>query len=241
MNNNTTDSFWNDDLVKEYTHDVIIKALNERTVSPCTWDEQIFKFRQSKLQQPKEEQGVKVLGFSLSSPPHKETVYCLHLNQLIHHEKYEAVKKAISDCLNEDHPKEKLDNPFFGMGYSFFNHPNSISITKEQLDAMMENVWNAARDVESFLTDAKYPTFQDYQQSLPENKPETHTTSNASLKCQNDKLPSCCMCGGETVLIRGKYPGTDKRNVCPTCNTERLEQISEISSKDYGQNYKANN
>lgn len=44
----------------------------------------------------------------------------------------------------------------------------------------------------------------------------------------------CGICGGKQVIIRGKYPNTPKRRVCPTCTYERLEQISEISSPDYG-------
>lgn len=51
---------------------------------------------------------------------------------------------------------------------------------------------------------------------------------------QRTKLLSCNICGGELVMIRGRYPKEDKRQVCPTCNTERLEQINEISSKLYG-------
>lgn len=48
----------------------------------------------------------------------------------------------------------------------------------------------------------------------------------------------CGICGGKLVLIRGRYPKEERRLVCPTCNTERLEQINEISSKTYGQVYK---
>ncbi len=55
-----------------------------------------------------------------------------------------------------------------------------------------------------------------------------------------DNLPKCFICGGETVLIRGKYPGTDKRNICPQCTTERLEQIQDIASPDYGKTCKNN-
>lgn len=51
----------------------------------------------------------------------------------------------------------------------------------------------------------------------------------------------CNVCGGEMVLIRGKYPGTDKRYTCPSCTAERLEQIQEISSPYYGQASKENN
>lgn len=45
----------------------------------------------------------------------------------------------------------------------------------------------------------------------------------------------CGICGGALVEIRGRFPKDPKRTVCPTCNTERLEQIHEISSPSYGQ------
>lgn len=48
------------------------------------------------------------------------------------------------------------------------------------------------------------------------------------------EFDGCNVCGSELVLIRGKYPGLDKRKTCPTCTTERLEQIHEMSDKDYG-------
>ena len=47
----------------------------------------------------------------------------------------------------------------------------------------------------------------------------------------------CGICGGQKVLIRGRYPSEEKRSVCPTCDHERLEQINEISSRNYGQAY----
>ncbi len=60
-----------------------------------------------------------------------------------------------------------------------------------------------------------------------------------TTKEQEVKKEPCCICGGKTVLIRGKYPNTPERNICPTCTTERLEQIQEISSPDYGKTSKA--
>jgi len=42
------------------------------------------------------------------------------------------------------------------------------------------------------------------------------------------------MCAGERVFIRGRYPNTEKRLVCPTCTTERLEQIREMADPHYG-------
>lgn len=49
-----------------------------------------------------------------------------------------------------------------------------------------------------------------------------------------ERTKGCNICGGELILIRGRYPHSDKREVCPTCNTERLEQINEISGNNYG-------
>ena len=47
----------------------------------------------------------------------------------------------------------------------------------------------------------------------------------------------CGVCGSVLVMIRGKYPGDDKREVCPTCLKERMEQINDMSSSTYGQAY----
>lgn len=49
----------------------------------------------------------------------------------------------------------------------------------------------------------------------------------------------CNICGSFKPLIRGRYPGDPKRRVCPCCTYERLEQIQEISSPDYGKTYQA--
>lgn len=56
----------------------------------------------------------------------------------------------------------------------------------------------------------------------------------ASLRAQ-DGLPGCGICGGKQVLVRGRYPNTLGREACPTCLTERLDQIRGISSSHYGQ------
>jgi hypothetical protein len=57
---------------------------------------------------------------------------------------------------------------------------------------------------------------------------------------QVKKLTGCGICGSKMVWIRGKYPSEKKRKVCPTCAQERLEQIHDISRKDYGQAYQSN-
>lgn len=37
----------------------------------------------------------------------------------------------------------------------------------------------------------------------------------------------CNVCDSEQVLIRGQYPGSDNREVCPQCVQERLEDLLE--------------
>jgi len=49
----------------------------------------------------------------------------------------------------------------------------------------------------------------------------------------------CGICGGKLVYIRGRHPNEPRRKVCPTCCQEKLEQIHEISDKDYGKSYTA--
>ena len=35
----------------------------------------------------------------------------------------------------------------------------------------------------------------------------------------------CGVCGGKLAIIRGRYPNTSKRKVCPTCLMEEMESI----------------
>jgi len=44
----------------------------------------------------------------------------------------------------------------------------------------------------------------------------------------------CGICGGACVTIRGRFPMSDKRVVCPTCLADRLALIHELSSREYG-------
>ena len=94
----------------------------------------------------------------------------------------------------------------------------------------MENFWNettVTKLLEHLYGGCNPKHLADFKEFYTASKKEDNIES----------LPKCCICGGETVLIRGKYPNTQQRNVCPQCTTERLEQISEISSKDYGKTY----
>ena len=84
----------------------------------------------------------------------------------------------------------------------------------------------------------KYPTIEDYLNSL--STPTTQPTEeDKPVVIENNDR--CGICGGEMVYIRGRYPNTDKRKVCPTCTTERLEQISDLCSPEYGKAYQNKN
>lgn len=65
----------------------------------------------------------------------------------------------------------------------------------------------------------------------------TNTKLNRMLQT-NIKRKGCDICGSKMVYIRGKYPQSKKRKICPTCAYERLEQINEISSESYMRAYK---
>lgn len=48
-------------------------------------------------------------------------------------------------------------------------------------------------------------------------------------------MTGCKVCGSKLVMIRGKIPHQPDREICPTCAQERLEDLLERQSPDYGQ------
>jgi hypothetical protein len=50
-------------------------------------------------------------------------------------------------------------------------------------------------------------------------------------------IRGCKVCGCSLVTIRGKFPNTPQRKVCPTCLQDKIDQIHEISSSTYGVTY----
>ena len=63
------------------------------------------------------------------------------------------------------------------------------------------------------------------------------TISLNDLPKPKDRIECCGICGGSLVEIRGRYPNEPQRKVCPTCCAERLDQIKEISDRNYGVAY----
>jgi hypothetical protein len=47
-------------------------------------------------------------------------------------------------------------------------------------------------------------------------------------------MTTCNICGGQQVMIRGKNPGDNDREVCPTCLQERMDDIHRMTGPDYG-------
>lgn len=48
------------------------------------------------------------------------------------------------------------------------------------------------------------------------------------IKERLQKVNRCGVCGASKVEIRGRHPGDDRREVCPTCLAERMDDIREI-------------
>ena len=59
----------------------------------------------------------------------------------------------------------------------------------------------------------------------------------SKINVESDNRKGCPVCGGELVKIRGRYPGTPEREVCPTCLQERLERIHVETASDWGIGY----
>lgn len=78
----------------------------------------------------------------------------------------------------------------------------SIWMTKEQLDSMMENVWDAARLVNA-VAGMKFETFKDYHKSLPENKKQDTKEDNPK-EVANNLLQQGTITLAETVLVLNK-------------------------------------
>lgn len=59
----------------------------------------------------------------------------------------------------------------------------------------------------------------------------------AELEEREESTTRCSVCGGAMVFIRGKYPKSPKRQICPTCACERLDRINDIIQQNYGMAY----
>ncbi|MGW8177583.1 MAG: hypothetical protein ACWGQW_02140 [bacterium] len=53
------------------------------------------------------------------------------------------------------------------------------------------------------------------------NEPHERDTTDSGDR----ENKSCNICGGILVKIRGRYPHTDRREICPTCVIEQLEDM----------------
>ena len=73
---------------------------------------------------------------------------------------------------------------------------------------------------------------------MTEKNTEIEQTTGREASDMTDLL--CCdICGGRMVYIRGRHPGMDNREVCPTCMAETLDDIKSRLRDDYGRAYQA--
>ncbi len=94
--------------------------------------------------------------------------------------------------------------------------------------------------IENFFINSKKDLMvsSKYNENVEEISTIIKNTKAASIS--NERVEGCGICGGEMAFIRGKHPNDDKRKICPTCSYEKLEQINDISSKEYGKTYQNN-
>ena len=114
-----------------------------------------------KLKEAEEDKRIVVMDFHKGHSNSIEVWYYLATNIEAPQEKYEAVKKAIEFVINDTKRAESIP--------TLDRQDSDIWITKEKLDAMMEEVWDNAR-LSHPLAGMKFSSFKDYYESLPENK-----------------------------------------------------------------------
>ena len=274
MNDKTTQPVkfeWNDDLVLEFA-----RFTNSESPTFQGRYADLDQFKASKQPDTKEKEScIKVSDIFLGeSDRYHRGVYCFRTNKEgdISPDKFPVIKQAIENVLNVDVRlvRNELGTDYYLQdgtklvpysSYEMLFEQNqelmeqmSKMFTKSELEEAESKAWGSAREYNSgcwFSPEfMKYPTLEDYRQSLnsinkEEKTKEQVVTDNSDvvgLKIDEDAFKNRCnVCGSDLVYIRGKYPNTDKRPTCPTCTTERLEQISEISNKDYGKAYQNKN
>jgi hypothetical protein len=53
-------------------------------------------------------------------------------------------------------------------------------------------------------------------------------TPELTKGCAEERSDFCKYCSGQLVRIRGRYPKEPKREVCPTCLAEKMDDIKAI-------------
>lgn len=86
-----------------------------------------------------------------------------------------------------------------------------------------------------YLSTGCYCTIRKLRDTFQYNKlPSFDQTLTEPVDITPKENAGCNVCGGKMVSIRGKYPYSDKRLVCPTCLAERMDTIREMCDRNYG-------
>jgi len=186
----------------------------------------------------------------------------------VHSDKFPAIKQAIEDVLNES-DTINIDWASPPITEKFYSQSEVDTIRREEqanseklrvaLD-ILSRIWYYGnfkietvneRVLAGIMNELRlFPTTEVEILNRPsiQNYFEKYTNYTPTTQPKEEDKPviiedndRCGICGGEMVYIRGRYPNTDKRKVCPTCTTERLEQISDLCSPEYGKAYQNKN
>lgn len=228
----TEDNFkWTEGLAKEAISELSKKFAcpNEYTDKWEGIEKEIEKWKQSKLQsqdkpQPSSIDRIEIVsdGNGIYTQEQKEYANSVPENQLRQHLIHQV---RLRDNMESDRN-------------SFETMYNNLC---KKVDTIRREAWNAAREMPDgtqLRRYVKWLTFNEWYKSLSTPTTQPKEEDKPVIIEDNDR---CGICGGEMVYIRGRYPNTDKRKVCPTCTTERLEQISDLCSPEYGKAYQNKN
>jgi len=155
-------------------------------------------------------------------------------------EKFPYIKSAIEQAINDKEEKTYTQSEV-----------DTIREERDNYKNCAEKLWNLLDDIDT-SSDIRKPTIDNpksllgfYNQAMKYAakrfdilKSDGYNLSLSTTQPKKEDKPiiiedndRCGICGGEMVYIRGRYPNTDNRKVCPTCTTERLaSKIRPINS-----------
>ena len=214
-----TDNFWDDEKVNEFVN---LRIHDGNPTAETGMLNHVNKYRMEQFKQsktiPKKE--YEVLSFKFLPISGEKDI--------IIYQGSPHWDKALNNTENEwsTHSVKRLsDGEVFSIGDKIFY---SSCLKKNPIEWLIDNFY-----------------VTEHGTMLARSKNNEMVEFLEQIKKVEDKVPilteskGCNICGGSLVEIRGRYPQQEPRIVCPTCTTERLEQIQELSNPNYGKTYQS--
>ena len=106
---------------------------------------------------------------------------------------------------------------------------NRLANTELLLSAKTQEAYESVEKEDSVA--GKFRTICDVCDGFDDWHVSACINNKKSLRTQKEaEIDGCPICGGAFAYIRGRFPGHDKRKVCPTCAQEKLDSINSVLS-----------